>query len=112
MQNLKKMDDEIKPVTFTKEQKTELKEERAEVYDNIFDEYINSNEDDRTKIKFEAMNKNIELLNLPSNKEILIQHKEYITNSFKLDDHMNIMRILKSNEYIKNKLDRIQQQNQ
>ena len=25
---------------------------------------------------------------------------------------MNIMRILKSNEYIKNKLDRIQQQNQ
>ena len=87
------IDDELKPIQFTKEQKTELKEERVEVYDNLFDEYINSNKDDRTKIKFEAINNNIKVLSLPGDKDILIHNKEYITNGFKLDDHINITRL-------------------
>ena len=33
-------------------------------------------------------------------------------NPFKLNDHMNIIRILKSDEYIKNKLIKINEQNQ
>ena len=32
-------------------------------------------------------------------------------NPFKLNDHMNIIRILKSNEYIQNKLIKINEQN-
>ena len=66
------IDDELKPIQFTKEQKSELKDDLVKVYDNLFDEYINSNEDDRTKIKFEAINHNIEVLNLPSDKEIIL----------------------------------------
>ena len=105
-------DEDIKPIQFSKEQMTEFKEDRIEKYDNLFDEYIHSNEDDKTKGKFETINNNIEVLNLPDNNEILIQYKEYIMNRHKLDDHMNIMRLLKSNDYIKNKLDHIHQQNQ
>ena len=44
--------------------KKELKEERAELSDNIFDEYIISNEDDRTKVKFEAINKKYRVIEL------------------------------------------------
>ena len=102
----------MKPVQFTKEQITEFKEDRAEVYENLFDEYINSNDDDRTKIKFESINNNIEVLNLPNNKDVLIKYKEYIMDDKKKDKHMNIIRLLKSDEYIKMKLDNVQQQNQ
>ena len=41
------------------------------------------------------------------NKDVLTQYKEYLMNPFKLNDHMNIIRMLKSNEYIKNKLIKI-----
>ena len=79
----------------------ELKDDRNEQYDNLFDEYINANENDKTKIKFETINNNIKVLNLPMNKDVLTQYKEYLMNPFKLNDHMNIIRMLKSNEYIK-----------
>ena len=91
---------------------TELKDDRIEQYDNLFDEYLNANDNDRTKIKFENINNNIKVLNLPNNNEVLTKFKEYLMNPFKLNDHMNIIRLLKSDEYIKNKLIKINEQNQ
>ena len=55
---------------------------------------------------------NIKVLNLPNNNEVLTKFKEYLMNPFKLNDHMNIIRLLKSDEYIKNKLIKINEQNQ
>jgi hypothetical protein len=90
----------------------ELKDDRIEQYDNLFDEYLNANENDKTKNKFETINNNVKVLNLPNNKDVLTKYKEYLMNPFKLNDHMNIIRLLKSDEYIKNKLNKINEQNQ
>ena len=110
--NFKIIDDNIKPVKFDKVKMNELKDDRIEQYDNLFDEYINANENDKTKNKFETINNNVKVLNLPNNKDILTKYKEYLMNPFKLNDHMNIIRMLKSDEYIKNKLIKINEQNQ
>ena len=110
--HFKIIDNENIKNNFTKEKMNELKDDRNEQYDNLFDEYINANENDKTKNKFETINNNIKVLNLPMNKDILTQYKEYLMNPFKLNDHMNIIRILKSNEYIKNKLHKINEKNQ
>ena len=110
--NFKIIDDNIKPVKFDKVKMTELKDDRIEQYDNLFDEYLNANDNDRTKNKFENINNNIKVLNLPTNTEVLTKFKEYLMNPFKLNDHMNIIRMLKSDEYIKNKLIKINEQNQ
>ena len=109
--NFKLIDEYIKPTKFNKDQLDELKDNREQVYADLFDEYIDKPKD-RTKIKFEIINNNIKVLNLPTTNEILIKYKEYITNTFKLNDHMNIIRILKSNDYIKTKLNKITANNQ
>ena len=49
---------------------------------------------------------------LAAYNEVLTKFKEYLMNPFKLNDHMNIIRFLKSDEYIKNKLIKINDQNQ
>ena len=110
--NFKIIDDKIEPIKFDKVKMNELKDDRNEQYDNLFDEYINANENDKNKNKFETINNNIKVLNLPNNKDVLAKYKEYLMNPFKLNDHMNIIRLLKSDEYIKNKLNKINEQNQ
>jgi hypothetical protein len=69
--NFKIIDDNIKPVKFDKVKMNELKDDRIEQYDNLFDEYLNANDNDRTKNKFENINNNIKVLNLPNNNEVL-----------------------------------------
>ena len=90
----------------------ELKDDRIEQYDNLFDEYFNANENEQTKNKFENINNNIKVLSLPKNKDVLTKYKDYLMNPFKLNDHMKLIRMLKSDEYIKNKLIKINEQNQ
>ena len=51
--HFKIIDDKIEPIKFDKVKMNELKDDRNEQYDNLFDEYINANENDRTKTKFE-----------------------------------------------------------
>ncbi len=46
-------------------------------------------------------------LNLPNNNKVLEQYKDVITDNKVLDNHLNLIRLLKSDDYIKSKLNKI-----
>jgi hypothetical protein len=46
-------------------------------------------------------------LNLPNDNKILEQYKDVITDDKVLDNHLNLIRLLKSDDYIKSKLNKI-----
>jgi hypothetical protein len=54
--------------------------------------------------KFFTINKAIEFLNIPKNKEIMILYKDEITDKYCLQNHLNIIRSLRSDEYINKKM--------
>ena len=54
--------------------------------------------------KFFIINKAIEFLNIPKNKEIMILYKDEITDKYCLQNHLNIIRSLRSDEYINKKM--------
>jgi hypothetical protein len=88
-----------------KEEKTELKELSREIKEELFQEYIKAN--DKSEEKYDIFNKHIEFLNLPkdeANHELLEKYKNEIMDKYILQDHLNIIRLLKTDEYINNKL--------
>ena len=46
-------------------------------------------------------------LNLPNDKTIMLQYKDIITDDKTLEHHLNLIRMLKTDEYINNKLSKI-----
>jgi hypothetical protein len=67
---------------------------------NILEEIINISNNQ----KFFIINKAIEFLNIPKDKELLTIYKDEITNKYSLQDHLNIIRSLRSDEYINKKM--------
>jgi hypothetical protein len=53
---------------------------------------------------FFIINKAIEFLNIPKDKELLTIYKDEITDAFSLQNHLNIIRSLRSDEYINKKI--------
>lgn len=89
----------------------------------LFDKYLE--DPDKTNIKYEKINNNITLLNLPKkdegnradarlpaweratrcdHKEILSKYSEVIYNEKKLKEHMNIIRFMRDDKYVNNKI--------
>lgn len=54
--------------------------------------------------QFYIINKAIEFLNIPKNKEIMTLYKDEITDKYCLQNHLNIIRSLRSDEYINKKM--------
>jgi hypothetical protein len=80
-----------------KEIKNNMKDNTTNVEHNLLLEYIDS--DDKTHLKYLYINKNLELLKIPH--ENIQEYSDYILDSKKLINHLNIIRLLKSDEYIK-----------
>lgn len=110
------------------EMKQMIKNMTTEIKENLFNEYVETlteikkiNDDEKLEAeqkeeeqikkiqylyenKFLAINKSIEFLNIPKDNEILELYKNEITNKYNLQDHLNIIRTLRSNEYINKKI--------
>ena len=76
-----------------------LKAAVTENIDNLFNSFIEASSKDRTKIKYSKYNDQIKLLNLDDNDDILKKFKNEIVNDSCLQDHFNLIKLLKSNEF-------------
>lgn len=70
--------------------------------DNIYIDYINSA--DKNLIEFKTINDRIKFLNLPNDTKLLEKYKDIITDEHKFNEHLDIIRFIKSDKYIENKL--------
>jgi hypothetical protein len=91
---------------------SKIKELSAEIKEQLFIEYIEAN--DKTEGKFDSFNKHVDFLKIPVyidvegetivNKELLMDYKHEITDKHALQNHINILRLLKDDEYINKKI--------
>ena len=113
------MSEEGKTEKLDKEEKTEIKELTQEIKEKLFEEYLEC--DNKTLDKYDSFNKHIKFLNIPIfidvedcdergiietvvNKELLIKYKNEIMDKHVLQDHLNVIRLLKTDHYINEKL--------
>ena len=91
------------PKRLDKDTRDELAELIEQITTEEFNEYLNDN--DKTKDKYDNINKRISLLNLnKQDEEQLTTYKERLMNKFKRSEHLNIIKLLKSDEYLRDKL--------
>jgi hypothetical protein len=83
------------------EDKKEIKELTKQLQDELFEEFINT--ECKGHKKYDAFNTNINFLKIPQTKEMLEKYKAEITDKHVLQDHLNIIRLLKTDKYIYDK---------
>jgi len=71
----------------------------------LFDKFIKSTQKDI--IEFGVFNERIKILNLSYNNELLTKYKNIIIDKNNFEDHLNIIRFLKSDLFIENKLNEL-----
>jgi len=75
------------------------------ISNNLFLEYLNENKKNRDNEKYINLQNNIDALNLINqDNDILIKYQEIILDNQKINDHFNIIKIIKDDEYIKNEI--------
>jgi hypothetical protein len=85
------------------ELKAEMINLRAEVDENFFNDFLNSN--NRNDEKYRVILDRIDLLNLPINDDdVLVKYINYIMNPHKLNLHLDVLRFFKDDFYIGCKL--------
>ena len=85
----------------------DTRDELTELIENLtqeqFDEYVNDGDKDNKT--YECINKRASLLNLDrENIEQLTQYKDILMNKYKLSEHLNVIKLLKSDEHLTSKL--------
>lgn len=84
------------------------KELKIEIEKNVeikIDEYINGNENEREQEKYKNIHDRAKLLNIHKLKKSEIEiFKETIKSEKGMNNHTNLIRLLKTNEYIKSKI--------
>lgn len=112
------LSEEGETIKISKELNLEIKELTKEIKEKLFNEFIEAN--DKTEEKFESFIRHIEFLKLPIytnkendetgeidtvvNVELLEKFKNEIIDKHSLQDHLNIMRMLKDDAYIDEKI--------
>ena len=91
--------------TLNKDEKVEMKEATTEQKAKLFNEFLQSENKDLNK--FTPIVERMTFLNLPNDNKILEQYKDVITDDKALDNLLNLIRLLKSDDYIKSKLNKI-----
>ena len=95
------------PKKLAKETRNQQSEAMKELNDELFSQYLES--EVKGDEKFKAINKTVEYLKLPMDDlETLTLYKDIILDKWALRDHDCIIRFLKSNEYIDNKLNELE----
>jgi len=82
---------------------TTLKDKMNE---EIFEEFLN--DPDKQKDKYNILNNNIDYLGLKTNEQF-IEYKEIILDNYKVEDHNNIINLLKFDKYVENKLEEMKE---
>jgi hypothetical protein len=78
-----------------------------EITTETFENFINSSGNDKTKAKYKPFNDRINILHLDSsNKEKLLQYTDEIGNEKSFRSHLNFCRLLQSDEYLKDQLEK------
>jgi hypothetical protein len=91
------------PKKLPKDTRSQQSEIIREINDELFNQYLQS--EVKGDEKFQTINKSVEFLRLPmTDRETLTEYKDIILDKWALRDHNCIIRFLKSNEYIDNKL--------
>ena len=85
-----------------KEEKHDLKELTKEIQEELFKEFLAT--EFKGHEKYDSFNKHIEFLQIPNDNATLEKYKNEIMDKYVLQDHLNIIRLLKTDNYIHNKL--------
>lgn len=96
------MSEEGKTGKLDKEEKTEIKELTKEIREKLFNEFVESK--CKKQEKYDLFYKHIEFLNIPTDKETLNTYRNEIMDKHVLQDHLNVIRLLKTDDYINEKL--------
>ena len=89
-----------------KDTREELTELVNDVSNELWDEYLSSDIKGKTDDKYDNIRTNLELLGLiGQDNDTLNEHKKVITNKYLLTEHFNIMKLFRSDAYIKEKLE-------
>lgn len=75
--------------------------------EELFNEYIK--DDCKTYDIYSDINKKIKILNLPKEEIILTKYKDFIIDDNKFNEHLDIIRFFKSDQYIENKLHKLKE---
>ena len=82
-----------------------MKNIETEHDNNIFEDYLKSDEKERCNIKFSNFTSNIKVLGLEGQtNETLELYKDIFMDNFKMTEYFNVIRLSKSDDYIKSKL--------
>jgi len=84
--------------------KQDMKNKKLEINEVLFNDFLET--ENKDVIKFEVLNERISFLNLPNDKIIISKYQVLLSDEYKMDDHLNVIRFLKTDEYINAKLDK------
>ena len=86
-----------------KKEKTAMKSVIHDIKAELFDEYVNDS--DRNQDKYAQLVENMNYLGiLGMSNEILLTYQDIIIDKYKIEEHDNIIRLHKSDEFINGKL--------
>ena len=86
----------------------EMKNIICSIKNELFADYII--DDDKCNVKYAQINRNVDFLGLNGNSK-LAEYQYIVTDEFKLLDHLNVIRMLKNDEYINNKITKMNDNN-
>lgn len=102
-----KLAEEGKPIKMDKEDKKDLKEVINMIKEELFEEFLEA--EDETLEKYKPFVKRIDVLRLPKDKTVYQKYEDEIKDKYKIQTHFDIIRILKDQDYIKRKLDNVRE---
>ena len=93
----------VKPTRLNTQKKLELVSITHNINEELFTEFLTT--EDQQQDKFKALRDNTAYLNLPNDTAILKKYKDIVRDKFKIEEHNMIMRVLRSDDVIQNKME-------
>jgi hypothetical protein len=90
------------PVRMNKKTKEEMHTVVQSIKEELFEQFLK--DDDKTKAEYKQIRDNLEYLKLTHKQ--CEKHKDIIIDKYKIEEHDNIIRLLKTDDYISRKLER------
>jgi hypothetical protein len=106
--NLKFFNNE-EPEALDKEKQKQLNNIIIEHNETLFNEFLESK--DKNINKYNGYMERMNILNIPIDNDIIIKYKDEITDEHKTEKYFNMIRMLKSDDYIKGKLNKLELEN-
>lgn len=100
--------DRHKEVALPKTIKYEMEDIVTDQLEQEFIDFISSDHIDRLKVRYDKFNNALKVLHLErASPELLIQYHELITDTKCLDSHFNLIRLMKTQDYINENVERV-----